>query len=111
MNAIYGIFGNGNLELLKLMGENLSHRGTGVIEWSPAPRVYFGGRSFGINHKHENNPDIPLIANASLYNGIEISESLELEGVISNPNSGTRGVSGQRSISTSILGDRVERNR
>jgi asparagine synthase (glutamine-hydrolysing) len=87
MNAIYGIFGNGNLELLKLMGEKLSHRGTDVTEWSPVPRVYFGGRSFKINHYYENNSDIPLIANASLYNGIEIAENLELQGVISNPNS------------------------
>jgi asparagine synthase (glutamine-hydrolysing) len=86
MNAIYGIFGNGNLDLLKSMGERLSHRGTKVIEWSPAPRVYFGSRSFENKNLNERSSDIPLIANASLYNRIEIVEKLKLQGTNSDPN-------------------------
>lgn len=86
MNAIYGIFGNGNLDLLKSMGERLSHRGTKVIEWSPAPRVYFGNRIFENKNLNERSSDIPLIANASLYNRIEVVEKLKLQGINSDPN-------------------------
>ena len=87
MNAIYGIFGTGNLHLLKSMGERLSHRGTEVIEWSPAPRVYFGSRSFENNHLTKRSLDIPLIASASLYNRMEVVEKLNLKGNKPDPNS------------------------
>jgi asparagine synthase (glutamine-hydrolysing) len=84
MSAIYGFIGEGDLSLLSAMGERLSHRGSSIREWSPAPGVFFGQRNFfDENGVYDHQDLISVAATASLFNRSEVADQLNLRGALS----------------------------
>ncbi len=76
MTAIYGLMGDFSPEQLKLLGERLKHRGHGTRAWSPAPRIWFGLRSNSANELTEAADGDLCLADASLYNHVELKRGL-----------------------------------
>ena len=76
MSAIYGFVGDGDMSLLGAMGDNLAHRGDKCYEWSPAPKVFLGLRSFDERSTDGDLCQRPSVASAQIYNREEIISRL-----------------------------------
>ena len=44
MSAIYGLIGEGDLDVVRGMGQRMEHRGPYERAWSPSSGVFFGMR-------------------------------------------------------------------
>lgn len=80
MGAIFGFIGDGDMSLLRQMGDRLNHRGASMRAWSPVSGVYLGKREpgFAVGSDDTNQP--LLSVSAAIYNREALTAKLEARG-------------------------------
>lgn len=77
VSAIYGIFGEGDIEEVRSMGRRLGHRGSAGTEWSVDPMIHFGQRARGHHAAAFVPPAHPIAFAGFLNNQDELASLIE----------------------------------